>query len=80
MQSISATSIRCPSARAPTLNQRGLDRGIAEDAAKDIGDEDRARRRTFLVAGIAHQRGIETALGMHDHGVGRAPAAGPDCP
>ncbi len=57
---------------ASALDQRGLDRGVAKDPAQHVGDEDSPRSRPIPVPGIAHQRTIKTALGVNDHGVGRA--------
>src|ERR1700731_65872 len=67
MQSINATSIRWPWPVRP----RCLDRGEAEDSSEHIRDEDSAGCRPIPVPGISHQRAIEAALGMNDHGIGR---------
>ena len=61
-----------PFAGARTLHHRRLNCREAENAAENIGDEHCTRRRPVAVAGIAHQRAIEAALGMNDHRIGGA--------
>ena len=59
-------------AGARALDQRGLNRGITENPTQHVGDEHGSCRGPIPVPGIPRQRAIKAALGMHNHGVGRA--------
>src|SRR5438045_3071721 len=62
-----------PRSRTCPLHHRRLNRREAENAAENIGDEYGACRRSVAIAGVAHQRAVETALGMNDHRIGGTP-------
>ena len=80
MQSISATSMRWPSPVRARCTSAVWIAEIAENAAEHVGDEDGARRGPIPVPGIAHQRTVEAAFGMNDHGIGGALGGGTGLP
>ncbi len=59
-------------ARPRALHQRGLNGGVAKNSAQHVGDEDGSRSGSVPVPGIAHERTVETTLGVNDHGIGCA--------
>ena len=61
-----------PLARTRTLHQRGLNGGEAKNPAQHVGNEYGSGCRPIPIARIIHERAIETALGVNDHGIGGA--------